>query len=237
VVSARAVNVIARTDGPQALAPDVRVAELVSAYEQRVRPLARRPVGRLGAPFAARTDEQGLNPATLLVADAQLAATREAGAEVAFMNATGVRAALGESDRLDVVYEDVFSVQPFGNQLITVTLTGAQLLQLLERPLASGTRPRPGLLHSKGLVYTWDTSRPAGQRIVPGSLQLNGKPVTPEQRVRVTANDFLVDSDGSIFGKGSDRQAGPVDVEALEQYIRSHPGLVPDTAPRVTRLN
>ncbi len=245
VVSARAENIIARTasqasreypQNPAALVPDSRVAELVSAYEQRVRPLAQRPVGRLGATFEARSDEAGNNPATLLVADAQLAATRDAGAEVAFMNATGVRAALGEDRRYEVVYEDVFAVQPFGNQLITVTLTGAQLLQLLERPLAAA-RPRPGLLHSKGLVYTWDASRPAGKRVVPGSLQLNGKPVTPEQRVRVTANDFLVDSNGSLFGQGSERQAGAVDVEALEQYIRSRPGLVPDSAPRITRLN
>ena len=66
---------------------------------------------------------------------------------------------------------------------------------------------------------------------------VNGKPVTPEQRVRVTANDFLVDSPGSVFGQGSERQAGPVDVEALEQYIRSRPGLVPDTTPRIFRLN
>ncbi len=236
VISARAENVIARTEGPLALPPDAAVAELVGRYEQLVRPLARRPVGRIGATLLARSDDNGVSPLTQTVADAQLAATREAGAELALMNATGVRASLGEGGRFEVAYEDVFAVQPFANQLITVTLSGAQLLQILERPLAAA-RPRPGLTPSRGLVYTWDANRPPGQRIVPGSLLLNGKPLTDESRVRVTANDFLVDAEGSVFGKGSERQPGPVDVEALEQYIRNQPGLTPDPVPRITRLN
>ena len=234
VVSARADNVIVSTEK---FAPHPRLGELVATYERLVRPLAQRPVTRLGAPFLTRTNEAGESTIGQLIADAQLAATREAGAQVAFMNPGGVRAPLGGEGKLDAVYEDVFSVQPFYNQLITMSLSGEQLVQLLERPLG-GARPRP--LHvSRGLTYTWDASRPAGQRVVPGSVRLDGRLVTPEMRVRVTANSFMADGgdDLAVLRQGQDRRPGLIDVDALEAYLRANPGIAPDPLPRITRLN
>ena len=231
VLSAKPENLIVSTEK---FAPHPRLTELVTAYEQLVRPLARRPVTRLAAPFPGRPNADAIGA---LIADAQLAATREAGAQIAFMNPGGVRASLGGEGLLDVVFEDVFAVQPFYNQLITLTLNGAQIVQLLDQSLA-GSRMRP-LHHSRGFSYTWDAKRPSGQRVVPGSLLLDGRPVTPETQVRVTANNFMVGGgdDLAALRQGRDPQPGPIDVDALENYLRAHPGLAPDPVPRLVRLN
>ncbi len=103
-----------------------------------------------------------------VIADAQLAAT--AGADVgnavmAFMNPGGVRAPLtyagspvGEGDGV-VTYGEAFTVQPFGNSLVTMTLTGAQIEATLEQQfcgLNDGTALKV-LLPSAGIHYTWNT--------------------------------------------------------------------------------
>jgi 5'-nucleotidase len=234
VVSAKADNIIVSTAD---LAPHPRLQQLVSTYEALVRPLAQRKVTTLGAPLTARVDEaSNESPMGQVIADAQLAAAREQGAQLAMMNPGGVRASLGGEGKLDVVYEDVFSVQPFYNQLVTLTITGRQLLQLLEQGVA-GNRPRP-LFISRGFSYSWDSRLPAGQRIVAGSVRLNGQPVLPEQRVRLAVNNFIADGgdDFSVLRQGTDRQPGAIDVDALEAYLKANPGLRPDTQPRITKL-
>jgi 5'-nucleotidase len=234
VVSAKADNLIVST---AELAPHPRLQQLVATYETLVGPLARRQVTTLGAPLSARTDERtGESAMGQVIADAQLAATRAQGAQLALMNPGGVRGSLGGTGKLDVVYEDVFSVQPFYNQLVTLTITGRQLVQLLEQGV-SGPRGRP-LFISRGFSYTWDSRLPAGQRVLADSLRLNGQPVHPDQPVRLTANNFIADGgdDFSVLRQGQDRQPGAVDVDALEAYLKANPGLKPDPQPRITKV-
>ena len=234
VSSAKADNVIVST---AQFAPHPRLVELINSYERLSRPLAQRPVVRLGAPFSLAANPAGESALGNLIADAQLAATRDAGAQVAFMNPGGVRAPLGGEGRLEVVYEQVFAVQPFYNQLITMTLSGEQLLQFLERTV-SGTRPRP-FHHSRGLSYTWDANQPPKQRLLRDSVHLGGQPVTPQQSLRVTVNSFLAEGgdDAAMLRQGLARQPGLIDVDALEAYLKANPGIQPDSAPRITRLN
>lgn len=234
VTSARAENLIVDI---AKLAPDARLAELVATYERLVRPLAQRPVTRLAAPFSLSVDEAtGETELGRLIADAQLAATREQGAQLAMMNRGGVRATLGSQGRLDIVYEDVFAVQPFYNQLVTLTFTGAQLLQMLEQQVGS-QRAEP-MYVSRGFSYTWDSRRPSGQRVLAETVRLDGRPITPEQRIRVTMNNFVAEGgDGySIARQGSERSPGAIDSDALEAYLKAHPGLAPDKQPRITKL-
>jgi len=233
VLKAEAENLIVR-DG--AYPRDPKLGALVAAYEERLGPVANRVVTRLGAPFSTRVNEHGESELGQLIADAQLAATRGAGAQLALMNQGGVRAPLGGTDKLAVSYADVFSVQPFANQLVTVTLTGAQLKRVLERQPFEARRSF--LFVSRGFSYRWDLRRPAGDRVIAESLTLDGRPVTPEQKLRVTLNSFIADG-GDAFSElrqGSERQAGLLDVEALEQYLAANPGLRPDPVPRVLQL-
>ncbi|HEX8821448.1 MAG TPA: bifunctional metallophosphatase/5'-nucleotidase, partial [Archangium sp.] len=93
-----------------------------------------------------------------VVADGMLAATREprlGGAVIAFQNPGGVRADVNAGD---ITFGEVFAVQPFANNLVTLTLTGAQLETLLEQQFQpAGTSI---LQVSRGFAFSWKASGP-----------------------------------------------------------------------------
>jgi 5'-nucleotidase len=236
VTQARADNLIVRTDR---FAKDAAQTKLINTYEQLAAPLAKRVVGRVGAPLTRDESPAGEMPIGLVIADAQLAATGEAGAQIALMNPGGVRANLNGDPSGQVRYEDLFAVQPFYNNLVTLTLTGAQLQRALEEQWLNQPRPRV-LQVSRGFSYSWDNGKPPGQRVVPGSLRLNGAPIEAQQQLRVTVNGFLAGGGDnfSVFKRdGQDLRTGLMDVDALERYVRAQGTVAPVTTPRIQRLN
>ena len=235
VVSAQAENHIVR-NATLAKAPEQTA--LIAQYEQLAEPLAKRVVGRIAAALPRDSNPAGETALGQVVADAQLAATRDAGAQIALMNPGGIRASLAlPADGL-VRYEDLFSVQPFYNNLVTMTLSGAQILQLLEQQWVGQVSARL-MQVSRGFGYTWDAARPLGQRVVPGSVSLDRKPLDPAARYRVTVNAFMADGGDSFTALkvGTDRRTGMMDVDALERYVQANPTLAPGKLDRIARLN
>lgn len=235
IVKAVADNVIVRTDR---YAKDAAQTTLIAEYRQRAAPLAQRVVGTLGASLSRDENDAGETPLGQVIADAQLAATRGAGARLALMNPGGVRAPLLRSADGRVRYQDLFSVQPFYNNLVTLTLSGEQLRQLLEQQWSR--QPKPRVLHvSRGFGYAWSAKAPAGQRVVPGSLTLDGRPVAPDDRLRVTVNGFLAaGGDGfTVLRQGLDAKTGVMDIDAFEAYVTANPGLVPGALDRIRRTD
>lgn len=215
--------------------PDAGVAATVAGYSALAAPRANQAVGQLGGNFdrSGRTD----SAAGRLIADAQWAATRApeaGGAQLALMNTGGIRADLlcRSAAPCTVSFGDVFTAQPFGNGLVVMTLSGAELRALLESQQPAG-RERPHLLApSASLRYRWQASAAPGQRVQ--DLRLNGQPVQADQRLRVTVNSFLAEG-GDGFGllkRFGERVAGPPDIDALLAHVRSNP--VPDPAARIT---
>ena len=235
VLSAVANNVIVR---PETFAKDPRQTQLIAAYEQLAGPLGRRVVGRIAAALPRDENAAGESALGQVVADAQLAATAGAGAQIALMNPGGLRTALAlPADGL-LRYEDLFSVQPFYNNLVTLTLSGEQLVQLLEQQWLGQPRPRV-LQVSRGFGYTWDAARPAGQRVVAGSLRLNGQPVTLDARLRVTVNSYLASGGDnfSVLKAGDTATTGMMDIDAFELFLQQNPLLAPGALDRIVRLN
>ena len=143
-----------------------------------------------------------------IIADAQLAATRseqDGGAVIAFTNPGGIRTSLQRSADGAVTFADIFAVQPFGNSLVTLTLTGAQIKTLLEQQWLN--QPKPRILQvSKGFSYTWDDRRPTGDFVAAEGITLNGRAIDPAARYRVTVNAFLADGgDGFVVLEGGRR--------------------------------
>jgi 5'-nucleotidase len=234
VASSRADNLIVRNDR---FAKDPAQTQLIALYEQLSAPLAKRVVGRIPAPLPRDANPAGESPVGQVVADAQLAATQGAGdggAQLALMNPGGLRAALAPAGG-EVRYEDLFAVQPFYNNLVTITLTGAQIVQVLEQQWLNQTQPRI-LQVSRGFSYTWDAGKPAGQRVVPGSVLLNGQPLDPAANYRVTVNNFLAagGDNFSVLKQGRDPRTGLMDVDAFEQHIARG---TTANAERIRRVN
>lgn len=215
--------------------PVAAVQQTVAAYAQAAAPRAQRPVGRIGGGFdrRSRTD----SAAGRLVADAQLAATRardNGGAQLALMNPGGLRAdlACNGTPPCTVTYGDAFSMQPFGNSLVVMTLSGVELKALLEQQQPPGRASPSFLSPSAGLAYRWLASGPPGQRVQ--ALTLNGQPVGPKQALRVTVNSFMADGgDGyNLLRAGRDRLGGMQDVDALVAFLQTGPA--PVAEPRIT---
>jgi len=236
VTHARAANLIVRTER---FAKDPALGRLVASYEQLAAPLAKRVVGRIAAALTRDENSAGEMALGALIADAQLAASADAGAQIALMNPGGVRANLVGDATGQVRYEDLFAVQPFYNNLVTITLTGAQLQRALEQQWQNQPRPRV-LQVSRGFAYTWDAAQPPGQRVVPGSLRLNGTPVEPQQRLRVTVNSFLAgggDNFAVFKQDGREPRTGMMDIDALERHVAAQGTLAPVAGPRIQRVN
>jgi len=221
---------------------DPAVAALVERYASLARPRAEREVGRLREAVGVQPSAGGDSPAGRLIADAQLAATRGkavGAAQIAFMNPGGIRAALAmRTPEGAVSYGDAFAMQPFGNSLVTMTLTGAQIATLLEQQWTGVNRDRPRILQpSAGFGYVWDANAPAGARVVPGTMRLDGRPIEPQAVYRVTVNSFLADGgDGfTVFTEGEGRVGGPQDLDALTAWLRARSPLTPDAVPRIER--
>ena len=228
------------------LTPDPRVAAIVEHYRKLADPLAQRPVGRVTADFDRRPSAGGDNALGRLIADAQLASTRTQGAQLAFTNPGGLRSDLRASGSDGTVtYADAFASQPFGNTLVTLTLTGAQLKQMLEQQWSARSstaqQERARMLQpSRSFSYAWRSNGSHGERIVADSMRLEGRAIDPEQTYRVTVNNFLSDGgDGfRVLREGTDPVGGPVDVDALTEYLREASSLrpvAPDRTPRIRR--
>ncbi len=223
------------------LAPDPKVEAIVEHYRKLAAPIAQRPVGRIAAEFDRRAAAGGDNALGRLIADAQLASTRANGAQLAFTNPGGLRADLRSAAGDDLVtYGDAFASQPFGNTLVTLTLTGAQLKQMLEQQWSSTNEHARMLQPSRGFSYAWLASGSHGNRVVAQSMRLDGAAIQLDRPYRVTVNNFLADGgDGfRVLREGTDRVGGPVDVDALTEYLHQVSGaqpLSPDRAPRISR--
>jgi|TARA_R100000049_G_C1951456_1_gene99618 5'-nucleotidase len=200
-------------DGIVSPAPREDIAAYVARYAEAAKEAETRPVGKLSG--AARKD--GLEHALgNLVADSQLAATRNAGAQIALMNPGGIRGDLVPDESGTLTFGQIYTVQPFGNTLITKSFTGAQLLALLRSQfredgstIFSGSEGFRQTLARDGDTY----------RFV--SATLNGQPIDPAASYRVTMNSFLATGgDGfDIFAQGTDAVTGPVDLDATEAYL------------------
>jgi 5'-nucleotidase len=203
--------------------PEPRVAALVARYSEAAKAEKERVVGRLSAPAPREGDGRKEQVLGYLIADAQLAATQgpDAGrAEIALMNPGGVRADLNPRADGSVTFGDLYTTQPFGNVLMTLSYTGAQLRSLLEQQFDPARAGDPGvLLPSSSLRFTYDLSRPVGSRIV--EARVNGRPIDDARTYRVTVSNFLVGGgDGyTRLSAGTDPSTAMQDLEALERYF------------------
>lgn len=234
----------------QWVAANPEVGKIVTAYKNAVAPLAGQVVAHLGADASNAANAAGEMEAGDLIADAQLQATQPAGlggAVIAFMNAGGVRSPgfvkpAGASYPYALSYGEAFTVQPFGNSLVTLTLNTQQIKDLLEQqfPGCKGQTAQRIMQVSNGFAYSWSASAPACAKILNVSftpthlgsvppqvtgpteqLVINGVVQNPAKTYRVTVNNFMAtggDGFGVLLG-GANPLGGAQDIDALVAYL------------------
>jgi 5'-nucleotidase len=272
VVAVAATNrLVDRTDPAivAAIDADPSVRNIVTAYGNLVSPIANQVIGSITTALPNAADAAGNMPAGELIADSQLLATAPVGfgeAVIAFMNPGGVRnpgftfpsSAAGEGDG-NVTYGEAFTVQPFGNSLVTVTLTAQQLKDALEQQFVGcrGQATQRILIPSAGFKYTFNAAGTCDSRISDARLvdaagtlvaqivDATGAVVDPTRSFRVTINNFLATGgDGfTTFIAGGNALGGAQDIDALSAYLAAYKQTPYDASavalqkPRITRLN
>jgi 5'-nucleotidase len=249
LISADATNVIVEnalntpgpgvTRQPDTSKEDPEVAAVVQQYVTAAAPLANRVIGRIQGDLTRTATPQGESALGDVIADAQYVATHPAGlggAALAFMNPGGIRADLRTTDISsggeavgEVTYGEAFSVQPFGNSLVTKTMTGDMIRRLLQQQFQVGGTPCNGgtvtsgtrvLQISSTFKYESDPAAATCEGKI-GRMWVNGVEVGPTDSFRVTMNNFLATGgDGfTVFREGTEALGGAQDIDALVDYF------------------
>ena len=273
VTAATATNRLVVRNNP-AIVANADVAKVIAGYNTLVAPIANVVIGSIATAVPnIRSDGACNNPAGNLIADAQLAATAPAafgGAVAAFINGGGVRDAgftfpgstAGEGDG-NLTYREAFTVQPFGNNLVTISLSTLDVKNFLEEQFAGclgqGATNTRFALPSGGFKYAWDGAKTCGSRISSVTIRTGtttetlvdaaGVVQNPTKTYRITVNNFMADGgDGySTLVKGTNRLGGGQDIDALTAYMNANfkapkPAYTPGTNPadagtaRISRL-
>ena len=204
------------------LPPDPAVGAMVARAVAAVQKQMSAPVATIATVMNRSGSQNALGN---LLADSQ---RWRAKADVAVTNNGGIRANLRQGV---VNFGDLYEVEPFGNTLFRFTITGAALRDYIEQLVA-----KPINVHVSGVTVRYDSSRPAGSRIV--SLVLaSGADVAADKHYTIAMNDFMA-TGGDGLGLNANalkvEDLKTVDVDALAAYLRAQ--TQPVAAPAEHRM-
>src|SRR5450830_1932957 len=212
----------------QHLVADASAQKLVTQVSTQTAAMRLRPVVTLNSALLRDSDAQHFDSVFgNVIADAHLDFAHQHGhADVAFINEGSIRNDLPSGQRsapITVTFGDLYATQPFGNMLVSMQLSGAQIMQLLQQQWAGKTADEPRKLYvSESLSYTW--KKGMGTDILIDNVKIHGQPLNINQDYTVVVNNFLADGGDSfsVFKQGRDRKIIGRDLDALEGYLVSH---------------
>jgi 5'-nucleotidase len=222
---------------------DPAETSLITTYKDLVRPIASKVIGHITTDVTKTANAAGESQLGDLIADAQLAdgstVTNGQVPVIAFMNPGGIRADLtyaaspyGEPAG-DVTFEEAFTVQPFNNYLVSLTLTGQDIYDILTQQVTGANAAAPNILQiSDGFTYQLGASGP-----VDGTVTLDGTPIDKNASYRVVTNNFLQGGGDNFpaFKNGTDVYYGGLDIDAFANYLAAHSPYTPGALTRITQ--
>ncbi|MER7951048.1 bifunctional metallophosphatase/5'-nucleotidase [Streptomyces sp. NPDC096079] len=209
------------------------LTKLIEDWKTIAAPVANRPQGWIAADINGRGSTAYEKPLGDVIADAQLeglAPADKGGAQLALMNPGGIRSDLvfkasgAEGDGV-VTYGESFTVQPFTNMMNVVDLSGANLIAALKQQVSGSNQTSIKILQvSKGLTYTLDMTKTGADRVVDGTIKLNGEAIDPSKTYRVAMNEFLAGGgDGfAALATGTNKLVGASDLDVFNAYLAAH---------------
>jgi 2',3'-cyclic-nucleotide 2'-phosphodiesterase / 3'-nucleotidase / 5'-nucleotidase len=199
------------------ITPDATVAAELKAYKDAIAPILNKVIGEAGVELTRTPNVDGEQILGNVIADAMRA---EMKTDMAFMNPGGIRNDLNAGE---ITWGELFNVQPFGNDLIKMTVTGDIIRELLNQQWADPTRAK--MLQISGLYYTYDDTLKYGHRILDIYTE-DGAEIDPTGEYTITVNNFMAGGgDGySALLKGKDSLQGPTDLDGLINYVQNYDG-------------
>jgi 5'-nucleotidase len=245
--------------------PDPAETAVINKYLPISSVIGNRPVGTITADInrgktASGSEDRGIESnGGNMIADAQLWATQGNGAELALMNPGGVRADLlfkssakGEGDGV-VTYAEAFDDQPFGNLMVTIPMTGQQIIDVLKQQCQPIGVSRPFLHLGVSTGFTYDLAKTIVNTPLPDqttrrdctaisvtNVMLNGVALDPALPYLVSVNNFLADGGDNFTAfraiPKDQRIGGGDDLQVLIDYLGSEGPIAPPGTDRVNEL-
>jgi 5'-nucleotidase len=237
VLQAKGKNVPVTRDVPM----DADISAIINKYSALEEASTQQVIGSISSDILRNQCDSGESALGDVVADSQLNSAKEEGAVVAFMNPGGIRTDLIYEESEDegegnVTYGEAFSVQPFGNDIYILNLTGQQIDELLEEQFDNPNVGKNSILQvSSGFSYTWNVSAPIGQKVDINDIKINESAIDPEKSYCVAANGFLADGGDNfrVFKAGANRAYVINDLDAFLKYFKAFSPISPDQMDRI----
>jgi len=199
---------------------DEKVAQIVDKYNSQLKEEFAKVVGETLVDLVRNYNEESN------VGNVICDAMREAvSADIAFQNSGGIRTDIQKGP---ITMELVYTLLPFDNVLVTMDLTGKQILQLLEQ---SATLQK-GILQQSGLKVKYDMTKPVGQRVV--EVFVGEKPLELDKVYKVVTNDFLAAGGDNFvtFKEGKNLVYGDMLRDVFIEYLKKHSPISPKVEGR-----
>ena len=218
-------------DAGPGLSPDPEIAVMVAKANIAVQPLVSRKVGSAAVDIMRWQNDAGESPLGNLITDIQREIMH---ADISFAGPSGNRENILAGD---ILWGNLLSVKPFGNDMVAMTLTGEQIVRILNQQWAD--REYDVILQISGFKYTWDANRPLDDRIV-DVWDTMDRPLEMQASYLVAVDSYMASggSDFSVFTEGRDRVVGPKDIDGLVTYIKAQASPIEaHIEGRIKRLN
>jgi 5'-nucleotidase / UDP-sugar diphosphatase len=219
--------------------PDPEIAAVVAGYEAQLDQELAVPVGTTTVMLdsrrgTVRTAESNFGN---LITDAMRASVD---ADVALMNAGGIRGDRTYDPGTVLTRKDVLTELPFGNVTVLIRLSGADLLAALENGVSQIEADAGRFAQVSGMSYAYDPKRPPGSRIV--EVEIGGDPLESGRIYQVATNDYIYrGGDGyEALGRGEtliDPSAATLLANMVMDYIGQRGEIAPRVESRITRVN
>lgn len=239
-----------------AVSPDPQIVELLAPYRKELAARMDEPIGVATDVFPRGGNIERLREVALgnLVADAM---RQTYGTQIAFTNGGGLRDALPSSytpqDKslrrrssgyaagppYDLVVGDIFAVLPFGNEIVTRSITGAELYAALEHSVGALPSANGRFLQISGFRFKYGSALPPGSRIVEVVLD-DGTPVLPDATTYTVAlNDFVNEGgDGySMLSSGDHGVTRAMMADAVLDFVRAAGTVTPVVDGRIANVS
>ncbi|MEN8904426.1 MAG: 5'-nucleotidase C-terminal domain-containing protein [Clostridiales bacterium] len=192
--------------------PDEKITKMIEKYEIEVGPILNEVIGTASIDITTNQNSSGESTLGNFITDAQRI---RMDTDFSFMNPGGIRANI---EKGEVTWGELFTVQPFNNYLVKMTLTGEDIRTLLNQ---QWQEKQTRMLQISGLKYTWDSTKPKGEKVI-DIFTYDGVKLDSTKEYTITTNSFLAGGgdEFSLFTQIDNHQIGPLDIDVLVDYIK-----------------
>jgi 5'-nucleotidase / UDP-sugar diphosphatase len=200
---------------------DKELARIIQAYYGRIEKEYSKVVGETSVPLV-RYHQRESNVGNFICDTMR----KNTGTDMAFINSGAIRNNIPKGR---ITLEQVFTLLPFDNSLVTMKLAGKHILEILEQ----NAKLEHGILQVSGMEIRYDLSEPAGSRV--REVYIGRRSLDPEKTYTVTTIDFLAAGGDAFspFTEGKNIMYGMALRDVIVYYLEKHSPISPRIEGRI----